>query len=172
MKKNQYLLHKLGRTLNAFVPYLFAKEPIPEISNPDFVECIERLRRQPTQLTAMQLGLEILSEKFESRRFKSLLYVNRAFEHDPNMLWYRKGFMHCTQQNELLRILLVKSGQVRDVDIRLGYSLVWYISIHQFLIVKVRDKNAVREVALDPWNYGLGASLGKYATGFGMATWE
>jgi hypothetical protein len=62
----------------------------------------------------------------------------------------------------------VKSGKARDNQVKLGYSFVWYVSPHQYLKVRVGEK----WVAVDPWNYGRGAALGKYATGFGMRSLE
>ena len=146
------------------IPHLFAKEPIPAITNPDLLAAIELVRRAPTVEAAMQKALDILSVKFESKRFRTYLLFWKAFEKDPNTLWERKGFLHCTHQNYLFRVLMVKSEKLTDDQITLGFSFVWDISIHQYLIITVDGKR----IAADPWNYDFGATLGKYASGFGM----
>ncbi|MBU1000149.1 hypothetical protein KKE78_01990 [Patescibacteria group bacterium] len=86
----------------------------------------------------------------------------KAFETDPNKLWLQTGFMHCTHQNFLLRVLLIKSNWFPKEDIQLGYSLVWHISPHQYLKIKMNNKF----IAADPWNHGFGIPLGYFATGF------
>ncbi|MBI2613973.1 MAG: hypothetical protein HYW62_04350 [Candidatus Levybacteria bacterium] len=74
--------------------------------------------------------------------------------------------MHCTQQNFLLSVLLVESGWFSEKDLQLGHSLVWYISPHQYLKVKIDGSI----IAADPWNYRFGASLGQFASGFGYSS--
>jgi len=150
--------------LRLLVPNFFVKEPIPPITNPDLQAAILMIKRQPTALQAMQAGMELLSRKYESKRFQLLLQFWKIWEKDPNKLWARTGIMHCTQLNYLLRVLLVKGNKIQDTHIELGYSLVWYVSPHQFLIVKYKGN----DIALDPWNYDLGAYLNTFASGFGF----
>lgn len=146
-----------------FIPHLFSKEPIPDITNPDLLAAIARVRKTATVESAMQEALNILTAKYQSKRFRTYLLFWKAFEKDPNKLWERHGFLHCTQQNYLFRVLLVKSGKLRDDQITLGFSFVWDISIHQYLKISYEGKI----IAVDPWNYLYGIPLGKYATGFG-----
>lgn len=146
------------------VPHFFVKEPIPEITDPDFLDAIEKVRLAPSAQIAMQEAMDILRVKYEAKRFETYFLYPLIFEKDPNVLWKRHGFMHCPQQNFLFRILMIKSGKLTDDRITLGHSLVWYISPHQYLKIHLPDKT----IAVDPWNYDLGATLGKYASGFGM----
>lgn len=146
------------------VPNYFEKESIPNITDPDLLEEIQNIKRQPTAYQAIQYAMELLSHKYQSLRFKSFSRFWRIHEKDPNKLWKRTGFLHCTQQNYLLRVLLVKGNKIQDENIKLGYSLVWNVSPHQFLIVKYKGEN----LALDPWNYDRGAHIDAYAAGFGM----
>ncbi len=148
------------------IPHLLTKEPIPDITNTDLLRAISAVQREPTVEAAMQKALDILSVKFKSHHFRTYIYFWKAFENDPNKLWQRSGFLHCTHYNYLFRVLMVKSGKLRDEQISLGYSLVWFISPHQFL--KIRFKNKV--IAVDPWHYHFGATIGKYAFGFGSKT--
>lgn len=150
--------------LRAVVPNFFVKEPIPPITDPDFLDAIEQVRKTRSVEEAMQKAVDILKAKYKAKRFETYLKYPRILEKDPNKLWKRSGFMHCPQQNYLFRILMVKSGKLRDSEIELGYSLVWHVSPHQFLKVHTPK----RTLAVDPWNYELGAMIGKYASGFGM----
>ncbi len=150
--------------LRVFIPNFFVKEPITEISDPDLKTAIELVAAQPTLGAAMETALQIIAEKYDSKRFETYIFFYKWFEVNPNTLWHRKGFLHCTQQNYLFRVLLVESGKLAEEQIEYAYSLVGYISPHQYLKIQIGDK----QIAVDPWNYNLGASLGKYATGFGM----
>ena len=145
------------------IPHYFKKEPIPEITHPDLKKAIQQVQACPTVNLAMHTALEILTQKFQSKHFETYLLFFKAFETDPNKLWERSGFLHCTHQNCLFRTLMVGSGHLRDEQIELGYSLVWYVSPHQFLKVKLPTGT----IAVDPWNYEFGARIGTYASGFG-----
>jgi len=153
--------------LRKIIPNFFLKEPLYKVNNNDLHAAIKQLKKLPTA-TAVERAMDILSEKYECQRIVGAFMLWKLYESDPNKLWERKGHTHCTQLNYLLRLMLVRSGHLKDSDIKFGYSLVFYISPHQYLLVTINDK----EVALDPWNYDLGASVGKYAVGFGMREWE
>ncbi len=144
-------------------PHFFAKEPIPPITNRDLQQAITRVKQAVSLMAAIQMALDIMADKYCSRHFMTYLLLYRLFEKDPNKLWQRSGFLHCTQQNYLLRVLLIKSGWLTENQIHLNYSLVWYISPHQFLRLIL----PTRPVAVDPWNYDQGVPLGCYAVGFG-----
>lgn len=150
--------------LQVLIPNFFEKEPIPDITNQELLAAITRVQQQPNIAAAMQEALDILSDKYESRRFSTWVYLWKAYEKDPNVLWTRRGFLHCTQQNYLFRILMVKSGKLSDDEITFGHSFVWYISPHQYL--KIRMGDAL--IAVDTWNYQLGAKIDEYAAGFGV----
>lgn len=154
----------MKKHFKALLPHFLDKESIPPITNRELLEAINVITNQPTLEEAMQAALDILSAKFTARRLQTYIQFYKWFEKDPNRLWRRHGFLHCTQQNYLFRVLMVESGKLRDDQIELGYSLIAYVSPHQYLIVKTDDKT----IAVDPWNYSQGASIGRYATGFGM----
>ena len=141
---------------------------IPQITNPEFKKAILSVKRAKNLENAMKMAvLEVrkITGSEGGARFKTYLQIHKAFEKDPNKLWDRKGYMRCTHQNYLVRILLVKSGWLKESQITLGYSLVWYISPHQYLKVKL-DNNII--IAIDPWNMNHGAKIGEYAIGFGF----
>lgn len=155
----------ISRTL---VPHFFIAEPIPKLHNPDLLVAVQQLKTMTDVESAMKLALKMLAKKYKSRRLETYLLFFKWFEKDPNKLWARNGFLHCTQQNYLFRVLLVSSGWLRDNQISFGYSLVWWISPHQYLKIKLPQGS----IAIDPWNYTFGVKYGQYATGFGSATLE
>ncbi|HSW89435.1 MAG TPA: hypothetical protein VLH19_01020 [Patescibacteria group bacterium] len=153
----------IRKLLNLFIPHFFLKEEIPPIKNSDLLETINDVKNCHSLHEAMTSALQILSSKYQSKRFETYLFFHKLYEKDPNKLWKRSGFMHCTQQNYLFRVLLVKSGWLKEEQIQLGFSLIWYISPHQFLkIILPKGK-----IAVDPWNYAFGVPFGRYASGFG-----
>lgn len=146
------------------VPHFFNKEAIGNLTHPQLLRAIEQVRAARNQRQALQIAYDIVTKHFKGKRFYTYLVIWKAFEKDPNCLWDRTGHMHCTHQNYLLRILLVRSGWFEESDIRLGHSLIWFISPHQYLKVRLDGK----WIALDPWNSTHGAALGQYASGFGL----
>lgn len=153
----------IRRVLQWLFPLFFSFEPTPKLTNPDLVAAVSQLKQCHTVEEAAQLALSILAKKYRSRRLETYLLFFKWFEKDPNMLWQRSGFMHCTQQNYLFKVLMVSSGWITDDAISLGYSLVWWISPHEYLKLKL----PTGFVAVDPWNYNFGVGYGWYATGFG-----
>lgn len=145
------------------VPFFFFKAPLTKITNQNLQKTINQLKQAPSAEAATKQALEILKAKYDSGTVRTYFFFWMATQSDPNVLWDRKGFMHCTQQNHLLRLLLVKSEQVEERDIRLGYSLIWYISIHQYLKITLEKD---RTVGVDPWSYGRGAKWNEFASGF------
>ena len=146
----------------SLVPHIF-KQSILSIVNSKLLQAIDSVRRVSSKERALRRAFRLITDRYTGYRFHTLPFW-KAYEGGPNILWKQTGFMHCTQQNFLLRVLLVKSGWFSEKDISLGYSLIWYFSPHQYLIIKMNDGY----LAVDPWNYRFGANVGKFAFGFGM----
>lgn len=147
-------------------PHFFGKEPIPRLTNPDLLAAVAKVRAASGREAALRSAYALITERFVGKRFRTYLLFWLAFETDANRLWQRQGFMHCTQQNYLLRVLLVQSGWFTEDDIRLAYSLVWYVSPHQYLLVRLKRG----WLALDPWNDSYSPGFGYFASGFGFHT--
>lgn len=145
------------------IPHLFSKEPISKITDKELLLAINQVKHARSKEEALKRAFKIIVDKFKGYRFSTYILFWKALETNPNKLWQRNGFMHCTQQNFLLRVLLVKSGWFLEKEIQLGYSLVWYISPHQYLKIKI-NKDII---TVDPWNHRFGVPLGYYASGFG-----
>lgn len=146
------------------IPHLLKKEKIPAITNTNLIHAIEHVRESKDKSEALARAYQCITDRFHGYRFHTYLLFHKAFKRNPNTLWEQRGFMHCTQQNYLLRLLLVESGWFTEDDITLGHSLVWHISPHQYLMVQVDGK----KIAVDPWNNRHGAKMGTFASGFGF----
>ncbi|NLC31349.1 MAG: hypothetical protein GX765_04845 [Candidatus Moranbacteria bacterium] len=86
-----------------------------------------------------------------------------VFKKDVCFLWNQDGFLHCTNINYLARILLIESGFFKEEDIVLKWTLVWYISPHQYLRVKMIDDEFIN---VDIWAKNYKIEFGDYARGF------
>ncbi len=155
----------IGGLFSAQVPHFLKKEPIPEITDKSLQKEIELVKAARTKNEAIEQAMDSVTKKFKSGRFLTYALFWKTWETNPNKLWRRDGFMHCTQENFLVRVILVKSGWVKDEEISYGYGMVWYISPHQYLKI---DLDGNKKTALDPWNYYYGAKIGTYASGFGF----
>jgi len=94
-----------------------------------------------------------VTAKYWGSRVKTLTHFWLAFT-DP--VGQPPGFMHCTGQNYLLRLILVKSGRFQESDIKIKVVPL-NLFIHQYLQVKLGD----RWVDVDPWSAFLHVPLGK-----------
>lgn len=124
---------------------------------------VELLRRTNSQEECLQKVYELLTKKYHGNRIKTLLHLFELFSRSLEELWSRNGFMHCTNLNWLLRTLLVKSGHFSAQDIRTHWTLLWYVSPHQYIQVKL---NSGEQVNIDVWAETYGIPFGDYAHGF------
>lgn len=142
---------------------LFVKYPIPDKLSPEMQKVTDELRELGSKEEVLERAYEILTLKYKGMRFATYVRLPLLFVHDTAKLWAKSGFLYCTAMNYLLRVLLVKSGWFLEEDIQRKYSLVWYISIHQYLRVRISDS---RYINVDIWNASYGKRLGDYARGF------
>jgi len=70
--------------------------------------------------------------------------------------------MHCTNINRILKSLLIGSGLFREEDIRIKWTLIWYVSPHQHVQVRIGD----RWINVDIWAHAYGIEFGDYTHGF------
>ncbi len=149
--------------LFSFIPNLFSKEPIPQELPTGMVELVERVRSAKNKKQALQTAYEALAGKYRGYKAMTYLKLWRVWETDLDKIWQRSGFLHCTTMNYLLRIILIKSGWFKEEDIRFGYAMIWYISLHQYLKVRVAPNEWIKA---DLWYHHYGKKLGDYGHGF------
>lgn len=141
---------------------LFSKSSIPDVLPDEMQKIVDEIKKSSGKEECLKKTYEILIAKYHGSHGKTYTKLIDVFEHDIGTLWSKSGFMHCTNINYVLRTLLIKSDFFKDEDICLKWTLVWYISPHQY--VKVRVDN--RWVDVDIWAYAYGIKFGDYAHGF------
>ncbi|MFH0923601.1 MAG: hypothetical protein V1825_02605, partial [Candidatus Falkowbacteria bacterium] len=118
---------------------------------------------------------EILIAKYRSQRIKTYTKLFNVFSNDIDKMWSQTGFLHCTNMNYLMRTLLIKSGFFNDSDIALKWTMVWYISPHQYIQVNMgmspnallsRNSQNNKKINIDIWGKSYGIKFGDYARGF------
>ena len=137
------------------------KQNIPKKLPVDMEFIIEDLRKSKNKRECLTKAYLILTSKYPGSRVKTYVLFHKAFNNDVNKLW-RESFLHCTSTNYLLRILLIKSGLFKDEDIIPKWTLVYYLSPHQYLNIKLDKKH----VNVDLWGKSYGIKFGDYARGF------
>ena len=113
---------------------LFGKTSIPEKIPKSMEKAVKEISKCTSKKKALFKAYDIVTRRFQSYKLKTYtrvfdLLVNNIFE-----LWKRTDFLHCTNLNYVLRILLVKSKHFSEKDIKLKWGLNNYFSPHQFLI--------------------------------------
>jgi hypothetical protein len=124
---------------------------------------IETLRRAGSQEECLRMAYDILTAKYYGDRLKTVLRFPELFPSSPEALWQRSGFLHCTNFNRLLKILLVQSSHFAATDIRFRWTLIWYVSPHQYVRVRMNDGHII---PIDAWANRYGIQFGDYTHGF------
>jgi len=145
------------------IPNFFSKKPIPDKLPLEMEKIVEELKRFESKEECLKQAYGIMAGRYRGYRMRTYIRIHEAFCTDLEKLWRKTGFLHCHVMNYLLRVLLVKSGWFQDDEIELKYSLVWYISPHQYLRVKVGDNKFIN---VDVWNAFYGKKFGDFARGF------
>jgi hypothetical protein len=125
-------------------------------------EIIQELKSKPNQKEALKCAYDFLCCKYKGERLKTIMKIYELFYFDLEVLWKKSGFLHCTNINKILEHLLISSGHFKKSDIKKRWTLIWYLSPHQFLQIKVGEE----WVNVDVWAANFGVPFGKYAHGF------
>ena len=142
--------------------YLFGKSPLPTRLNSDINKVLEELSKITDQETYLKAAYEVITTRFTSSRLKTVLRVWDLFSVGVEYIWNRTGFLHCTNQNYLLALLLIKGGFFKEEDVQPKWGRLWLFSPHQHLRVKVGHKF----VDVDAWGRSYDVPFGDYAHGF------
>lgn len=126
-------------------------------------ECVSILKKSTNKETCLRTAYDILANKYHGNRLKTLTRLPELFVRDTDTLWKKKGFLHCTNINLLLEVLLMGSGHFHKKDIRRQWTLLWGVSPHQYLRVNVGKG---KWLSVDIWAKTYGIAFGDYAHGF------
>ena len=137
------------------------------MKTPSLQETLKKIQATSTKEEALKKTYNILTKKYHGGRLSSWLKFLDLFKNDPKKIWQRSGFLHCINANKILREILTKSGKFKKNEIKTKWTLLWYISPHQYLKVKV-EKN--KWINIDLWAKKYGVTFGDYAHGFHTKT--
>lgn len=140
----------------------FGKTKLPNTIPFDMENIIVGLRNLNSQEECLKEVYKVLSEKYRGFRIITYLRILGVFRKDVQFLWRQSGFMHCTNINYLFRVLLVKSGKFNEDDVRIRWTMIWCISPHQYLQVRLNDK----WIDVDVWGKSYGVEFGDHSYGF------
>ena len=149
------------------VPHLFWKTKIPRRLPKGMQEVIDRLKKSKNKEDCLRKAYDVLSKKYTG--CSVYVRIPYLFIVDLNKLWSIDGGLHCTNLSYLLRVLLVKSGFFKEEDIKLKLAFIGYVSIHQYLSIRLDNDKFVN---VDVWGHFHGIRLGDYAHGFHYSTFR
>ena len=145
------------------LPNLFSKQRIPEKLPKSMQEAVDKLKKSKGKEDCLRRAYDIVTKRYNGCTWKTYPLLYRIVRPSLERLWERNGFLHCHHHNFLLRVLLVRSGFFKEDDVKLKWTLKWYISPHQYLRVRLgKDKF----VNVDAWAHVYGVGLGDYSCGF------
>lgn len=147
-------------SIRLFVPYYgFCSPQIPSKIPPDIEIVIRKLHRESRSDREFIKGAYIyLTHRYSGSRTKIFTHWQYAF--DPIFV-HQSGFLPCNILNQILRIMLVKSGRFSNDDITTCIVFLNFF-IHQYLQVSIDSTH----IDLDPSYYRFGIPFGKHAQWF------
>lgn len=142
--------------------YVLGKSALPPRLDDEINKITTELRDLETKEQVLQRVYSIITTRYRGGRFHTLLKIFDLFSSSAQDLWNRTGFMHCTNQNFLMTLLLVKSGKFQESDIKRRWTLYLGLTPHQYLDIKI-EKGWVK---VDAWSSAYGIDIGDYAHWF------
>lgn len=104
----------------------------------------------------------LFSQRYHGERLYTLTHFFELFEPSLEKLRTKSGAMHCTNINRLFKAELLASGLFSETDIKTRWTLLWYVSPHQYLQIKTEDG----WTSVDIWAKTFGIGFGDHAHGF------
>jgi len=124
-------------------------------------EAIKKLKKAKNKKECLNMAYDIVSKKYHGERIKTYIRIWELSYFNIKKLWLRKGFLHCTNINKVMKYLLVKSGHFKNSEIKKKWTII-VISPHQYLQINLDGQ----KVNVDVWGKKLGIKFGKYAHGY------
>jgi hypothetical protein len=142
---------------------LFRKSPVPINTGSEIEDAVRQLKINSSKEEYLRAAYNLITTQYVSGRANTILRFFDLFSTDVQEVWNRKGFLHCTNQNFLLTVLLIRGGYFNDADIRARWTLIGFTSPHQYLLVRLPDG---KWVEVDCWARQYGVGFGGHAHGF------
>jgi hypothetical protein len=143
--------------------YLFKDSPLPKEIQGEAKVVVEKIKDTTNRKIALKTAYSVIVERYDGGRLKTIGRLQDLWAEDWQHLWNRSGFLHCTNQNYLLALILVNSGLFSAHDIRRKWTLIWLFSPHQYLLVNVGQNEWIE---VDCWANRYGVPFGKHASKF------
>jgi hypothetical protein len=141
--------------LRLIVPHLgFRRRPLPDTLPQDFEAMLHKLSIESSNnRDFLAKSYDYVTSHYKGSRIRTLANFWVAFQEPVN---HPPGFLPCTSQNHLLRLMLVKSKRFQESDIEVKV-IPLNLFIHQYLRVHVDGE----WIDVDPWSAFRGIPLGK-----------
>lgn len=136
-----------------------SKTKIPEKLPLGMQRAVDKIKKIQSQSRCLIKAYEIMIKRYRGRHFMVYTRPIPIFSFDIEKLWNRAGLMHCHNMNYLMRILLVKSGFFKNEDIENHWTIIKYISLHQYLRVRLDND---KHIDVDIWGASHGVKFGNY----------
>jgi hypothetical protein len=141
---------------------LLSKTPLPENLPKELKEALHIASNSKNKEEFLFTIYNLLIKKYKGNRLKTFTKIFEIKEKNLDLLWHKNGFLHCTNINYILRSLLINSKFFKESDIRIKWTLIWYISPHQYLQINVGNK----WINVDIWSHNFGIKFGDYSHGW------
>jgi hypothetical protein len=123
---------------------------------------IQKLKQYQTKDDVLKATYDLLTKKYRGHRLKTLIRFFDLFKVDVNSLWSKNGFLHCTNMNYLMKILLIGSLKFKEEDIKFRWTLIHFYSPHEYVQVRTDDNKWIN---IDLWGKAYDIKFGSYAHG-------
>ncbi len=145
------------------IPNMKTKKPIPKKLPEELNNIVKKVSSKKTKEGAIKTAYEEITKKYKSGNVKSLNRMLSIFNYNIDYLANKANYINCTNMNYILRIILIKSGKLKDKDIKLRIKWVNLYFPHQYLEIKINKK---KHIYLDPWAKRYGIKYGNYLKSF------
>lgn len=157
------LMINLFKLLMKSIPNMFEKRPIPDNSPKALKSVIKKVSKEKTKELALKTAYKELSKEYWGGNINTISRFLDFFHYRIKELVKKKGFLHCTNLDYLLRFILIKSGKFAEEDIFLSIQWIGGWFPHQYLTVKV-SKN--KTINVDLWGKRYGIKFGYHIEKF------
>lgn len=140
---------------------LFFRAKIPGKIPGEYQRVISKIKKSSkNKHEFLKRSYNFLAKKYLGVRL-NLRYAE-LFGIDLKKVW-KKKIIFCNTMNYLLRLFLIKSRMFAEKDIRIKWSLVLFVSPHQYLQIRASRNKWIN---VDLWGQDHGIKFGDYARGF------
>jgi len=136
--------------------------PVPKSIPASMQKEVDKLKKCKSKEICVKQAYDLLKKRFKGYLLNTWIRIYELPNRNLDKIWNKKMLL-CTHLNWLLKILLVKSGHFKETDIELKWTLVFFVSPHQYVIIRIGKKL----LRVDPWGSKHGVEFGKVAYGFG-----